>query len=327
MNELTGLGQIEKVDLRQAWPHEAADFTRWLAEHLAGLGEVLGMDLEHVSEEAPVGSFSLDLLAREPGTNRKVIIENQLEPTNHDHLGKLLTYAGGYDASVCVWVAKSFRDEHRQAIDWLNQRTDEETAFFGVVVELWRIDASRPAPHFNIIASPNEWRQETARSAKAGSTSEKGRRYEAFFQQLIDELREQKFTNARKGQPQNWYSFAAGHAQRVQYGAVFAQGNKAMVNVYIDNGDKEWNKRLFDRLTEQRRPIESELSECLEWERLDHRRASRIAVLREGSIDEDVETLKEIKAWMIAKLQDFKRVFGPRLEDLAADARSSSSPP
>ena len=282
------------------------------------------MDLEHVSEEAPVGDFSLDLLAREPVTNRRVIIENQLEQTNHDHLGKQLTYAGGYDASVIVWVAKSFRDEHRQALDWLNQRTDGETAFFGVVVELLKIDRSRPAPHFNIVASPNEWRRETASSAKARSTSEKGRRYEAFFQQLIDALRKQKFTNARKGQPQNWYSFSTGHGQRVQYGAVFAQGNKAMVNVYIDNGDKEWNKTVFDRLAGERQSIEAELSESLEWERLDHRRASRIAVLRQGSIDDDAATLQEIEAWMISKLQDFKRVFGPRLENLAADSASSS---
>ena len=327
MTELAGLGQIEPVDLRQAWPHEATDFTRWLAEHLSKLGDALGLELEHVSEEAPVGNFSLDLLAREPGTNRTVIIENQLEPTNHDHLRKLLTYAGGYNASVIVWVAKTFRDEHRQAIDWLNQRTDEDTAFFGVVVELWKIDGSRPAPHFNIVASPNEWRRETARSAKAGSTSEKGLRYEAFFQQLIDALRERKFTSARKGQPQNWYSFSGGHAQRVQYGAVFAQGNKAMVNVYIDNGDRDWNKSLFDRLVEQRQSIEAELSESLEWERLDHRRASRIAILRQGTIDDDTETLKEIEGWMIAKLQDFKRVFGPRLDELAADSASSSPSP
>lgn len=320
MSELTGLGDIEAVDLRQAWPHEATDFTRWLAEHLPKLGDALGLELEHVSEEAPVGDFSLDLLAREPGTNRTVIIENQLEPTNHDHLGKLMTYAGGYDASVIVWVAKTFRDEHRQAIDWLNHHTDEDTAFFGVVLELWRIDGSRPAPHFNIVASPNEWRRETARSAKSGTTSEKGRRYEAFFQQLIDALRERKFTSARKGQPQNWYSFSGGHGQRVQYGAVFAQGGKAMVNVYIDNGDREWNKGVFDRLFEQKEAIEAELSQALVWERLDHRRASRIAALRQGSIEDDVETLKDIESWMIAQLEGFKRVFGPRLDEMAAEA-------
>ena len=117
MTEMPGLGRIEKVDLHEAWPHEAADFTPWLAEHVSELGNALGLELELQSQEAPVGTFSLDLLARDSGTNHTVIIENQLEPTDHDHLGKLLTYAGGYDANVIVWVTRDFRDEHRQALD------------------------------------------------------------------------------------------------------------------------------------------------------------------------------------------------------------------
>ena len=316
MTEMPGLGRIEKVDPREAWPHEATDFTPWLAEHISELGDALGLQLELLSQEAPVGIFSLDLLARDLGTNRTVIIENQLESTNHDHLGKLLTYAGGYDANVIVWVTKDFRDEHRQALDWLNQRTDEDTEFFGVVVEVWKIDGSRPAPHFNMVATPNEWRRETADSVRVGNTSDKNRRYKAFFQELIDALRERGFTNARKGQLQSWYYFSAGHGQRVQYGATFAQGKRARIEVYIDNTDKDWNKNLFDQLMERKEPIESELSEALKWERLEHRRANRIAAVREGSIDDDQETLKEIENWMIDKLTDFKRVFGPKLDEL-----------
>ena len=326
MTETTGLGRIVKVDLRRAWSHEANDFTPWLAEHVSELGDALGLDLEVQSEEAPVGTFSLDLLARDTGTNRTVIIENQLEPTNHDHLGKLLTYAGGYDANVIVWVAKDFRDEHRQALDWLNQRTDDDTEFFGVTVEVWTIDGSRPAPHFNAIAAPNEWRREAIRSVRAGKASDRNRRYGRFFQNLIDSLRERGFTNARKGLPQSWYLFSVGHAQRVQFGAAFTQGKKARVEVYIDNTDKDWNKMLFDQLMEQKESIESELSESLEWERLNHRRASRIAILRQGSIDDDQKTLNEIASWMIDKLLAFKRVFGPKLDDLATDLRPSSSP-
>ena len=145
MTETAGLGRIEKADLRNAWPHEAADFTPWLVDHVSELGAVSGLELELQSSEAPVGTLSLDLLARDTGTNRAVIIENQLEPTDHDHLAKLLTYAGGYDANVIVWVAKDFRDEHRQALDWLNQHTDEDTEFFGVVVEVGKLTArARP---------------------------------------------------------------------------------------------------------------------------------------------------------------------------------------
>ena len=120
------------------------------------------MELEVEAQEAPVGSYSLDILARD-GNGRQVVIENQLEATDHDHLGKLLTYAAGFDANVIVWIAKNFRDEHRDALDLLNRRTGEDTEFFGVEVELWQIDDSRRAPYFKPIVTPNEWRKQTVR--------------------------------------------------------------------------------------------------------------------------------------------------------------------
>ena len=181
MTETPGLGRINQVELREAWPHEANDFTPWLAEHITELGDALGLEIELQEQEASVGSFSLDLLARESVTDRTVIIENQLEPTNHDHLGKLLTYAGGSEANVIVWVAKNFRDEHRQAIDWLNQRTDDDTKFFGVAVELWKIGDSLPAPHFNVVSAPNEWQRETKHSVQDANKSERNRRLSGFF--------------------------------------------------------------------------------------------------------------------------------------------------
>ena len=181
------------------------------------------------------------------------------------------------------------------------------------MVEVWKVDDSRPAPHFNVIVTPNEWRRETARSVRVGSVSEKNRRYKVFFQELIDALRELGFTNARKGQPLNSYYFSARH---VQYGAIFAQGKRARVEVYIDNADRDWNKTLFDQLMGRKESIESELSESLEWGRLDGRRASRIAIVRQGSIDDDQEALEDIKNWMIDKLRAFKRVFGPMLDEL-----------
>ena len=161
----SNLAKIERVDLREAWPNEARDFTPWLAENIAELGEALGMDLELQETEASVGGYSLDVLATDLNQNRPVIIENQLETTDHDHLGKLLTYAAGYDANVIVWLTKDFRDEHRAALDWLNQRTGEDTQFFGVAVELLKIDNSRLAPHFNLVATPNEWRNRSYKTA------------------------------------------------------------------------------------------------------------------------------------------------------------------
>ena len=294
------LATIEKVDIRSIWPNEASDFTPWLAENLSALGEALGLDLELESREAPVGGYSLDVLARD-GNGRPVIIENQLGPTDHTHLGQLLTYAAGFDANVIVWIAKEFRDEHREALDLLNHRTDEDTEFFGVEVELWKIDESRPAVNFNLISTP-------VSGARAKDVvSERRERYREFFQGLIDTLREEH---------QSWYSFSSG-TSGFNYGANFNAGGRARVELYIDSGEQERNKRTFDRLEEQREAFESGLEDTLEWERLDSRRASRVSIRRPGSIDNDEGALGELQDWMIEKLLAFKNVFGPRLADLA----------
>ena len=313
------LAKIERVDLREAWPNEAQDFTPWLAENIAELGEALGMDLELQQTEAAVGGYSLDMLATDQNQNRPVIIENQLEATNHDHLGKLLTYAAGYDANVIVWLTREFRDEHRQALDWLNRRTDKDTEFFGVVVELLKIDDSRPAPQFRTVATPNDWRKETTAKVRSDTTvvSVRGERYREFFQPLIDTLREKhKFTNARKAQPQNWYSFSTGYGQRITYGANFTGQKQARVEVYIDDGDGDWNIRLLENLEVRREEIESALGETLDWQRLENRRACRIALDRPGSIEDDSDTLAEIQDWMVKNLLEFKQVFYPNLAEL-----------
>ena len=315
------LGSIEQVDLREVWSHEAQDFTPWLAENLDKLGEALGLDLELRSAEAAVGPFSLDVLAHDLGSNRPVIIENQLEVTNHDHLGKLLTYAAGYDAYAVVWLTKEFRDEHRQALDWLNQRTDEDTQFFGVVVEAWRIDKSRPAPHFRAVAFPNDWQKQSSKgqrnSGATSNVSERGERYRAFFQSLIDTLREEhRFTNARKGQPQSWYNFSSG-TRGVSYNPSFSPPRGiARVELYVDRGDHDLNKRLFDELEDRKETIESLIQGEWEWERLDNRRACRISVVRAANIDDHPDTLEKLQGWMVDRLLAFKRVFGPHLAEL-----------
>ena len=290
------LGNMKRVDLREIWPNEAMDFTPWLAKNLSDLGKALGLELEEQEQEAPVGTYSLDILARDLGRGGDVVIENQLGSTDHDHLGKLLTYAAGFDARVMVWVARTFRDEHREALDMLNRRTSEGTEFFGVEIELWTIDGSRPAVNFKLVATPNEWRPQTGVSRSSpGTVSDRGGRYQAFFQELIDTLREQhKFTGARKGQPQNWYSFASGFSS-LTYGANFTSEREARVELYIDRVDKDWNKDTFDKLETDKQSLESAIGEPLVWQRLDNRRASRISVVRVGNIYDDDDTLEEIR--------------------------------
>ncbi len=302
-------GSLKKLRPRDIWPNEAQDFTPWLASNLNFLGDVLGMDLELTKKEADVGAFSLDLLAQDIGTSRTVIIENQLTPTDHDHLGKLLTYASGYDASVVVWISEVLRDEHRQALEWLNQKTEGSTEFFGLTVEVLQIDESRPVPVFQPVVYPNDWQKGRPNS----QPTDKMRKYRDFFQVLIDELRDQhRFTNAKKGQYQSWYSFTSGFPG-LTYGVSFAQGQRVRVELYIDTGDKETNKSIFDSMLDEQDAIERDLACSLEWERLDAKRASRIAVYREGSIDMEDDLLKEIRNWAVKYLLVFKDVFGARL--------------
>ncbi len=166
------LGKLKKVDLRDVWPHEALDFTKWLAmdENLKLLSDAVGIELELLETESSVGAFNVDIYAQEAGTERKVIIENQLEDTNHDHLGKVITYAAGKGAEVVIWVVKRARDEHRQAIEWLNQHTDSELGFFLVEIELLQIGDSSPAPRFNVVEQPNEWTRTLRMSERMSET-------------------------------------------------------------------------------------------------------------------------------------------------------------
>ena len=306
-------GKIKKLIPRDIWPKEAKDFTPWLADNIGALGEALGMELELKDTEAAVGDFSLDLLAKDLGSGHTVIIENQLTQTDHDHLGKLLTYAAGFSASTVVWIAEVVRDEHRQALEWLNQRTDEDTQFFGVVIDVFKIDDSKPAYSFKPVVYPSQWQKSKKRQA-SGTVYAKGEAYRNYFQALIDELREKyQFTNAKIGQPQNWYSFSSG-VSGILFGAVFVQGGKARTELYVDVGEGEKNKALFDWLYDQREEIHSKLGKELEWERLDDKRASRIAVYRDGSIQSNEEELIQIKAWHVENLVNFKKILTPLIK-------------
>lgn len=315
-------GVLNKVGLREIWPHEASDFTPWLAENIDELGKALGMDLELIEQEASVGDFSLDILAKDLGTSRSVIVENQLTQTDHDHLGKLITYAAGFDASIVIWVSDSIREEHRQAMDWLNQRTDSETSFFGVVVEVIKIDDSKPAFNFKLVASPNEWQKNKKRQTQRTSVSTKGEKYQNYFQNLIDDLRDiHRFTSAKAGQPQNWYSFSSG-VSGMTYGANFSQGGKARAELYIDLGDHEKNKYVFDQLFNIKGEIENSLGQEISWERLDNKRASRLALYIDGSIEESDSELEKVKNWHIEQLLKLKAALGKKIGQLSKEANS-----
>ena len=311
---VSDLGKLVKVPVRCVWKHEAQDFTPWLAKNLNELGEALGLDLdvEQAEEEAPVGTFSLDILVRDIDGGRPVIIENQLGKTDHDHLGKLLTYAAGYNAGVIVWITGEFTDEHRAALDWLNQETGEDVDFFGVVVEAWQIGSSEVAPHFKVVAEPNAWSKRGNKFASDVGASEIQERRQKFFQGLVDVMRdEHQFTKLKKAGAKSWVPFPSG-VGGVGIGAAFGHHGLARVELYL-NRDAEWNKSLFDALSVSKAQINSEIEGEWNWERLDQRKACRISVLREGSVDDDDESLEDLRQWMSERLLEFQKVFVPRM--------------
>lgn len=300
------LGVIEKVDLKAIWPGEATHFTPWLADNLEHLGKVLDMDLQLESTEVSAGDFSADIVARDLSTNRKVIIENQYGSTDHKHLGQLMTYCSVLDADVVVWIAESIRAEHKAAMDFLNLNLKDSLSLYAVEASAIRVDQSNPAFLLSVVSRPNENRAPDT----APQTSETQEKYRSHFQALIDELRNKhRFTNAKAGQPQNWYSFSSENSKVFKYGTNFNRNNKVSVEIYIDCGDKAQNESIFDALQSRQSAIETELGHPLTWERIDNKRACRIAVYRDGDIDVDTETLADIRAWTVKELLKFKQVF------------------
>lgn len=273
------LGKLEQItDLRSIWKHEANDFTPWLAkeENLSVLSDAIEIDLVLEEQESKVGDFSVDLLATEEGTGRKIIIENQLEETNHDHLGKIITYASGKDAEVIIWIVRKARDEHKKAIEWLNQHTDDSSAFFLIEIEVWKIGNSEPAPKFNVVERPNDW----AKAMKnVGITNTQSQQMQ-FWQYFVDSWDNNvEFAHAfrkRKAHPQNWYDISMGNSDFHLCMEIHFQKNDINAGLYIPD-----NKNIYNKLLENRAEIEKTLDAAVEWRNA--KKASRFLISK--SID------------------------------------------
>lgn len=242
------LGKIEKINLRKVWEHEAHDFTKWLAqpENLAELGSAIDMELELVEAESSVGGFHVDIFAVESGTSNKVVIENQLEDTDHDHLGKTITYAAGKDANVVVWIVARARDEHRRAIEWLNEHTDSEIGFFLVQIELWSINGSVAAPRFDVVESPNEWVKEGKVESSLTETQKLQKEYWRTYREAA--LNDGSFSKAfkpHKPLPQNWTTLSLGSSKYHAHLSISTMYSRISVELYVRN-DKELGQIFFD---------------------------------------------------------------------------------
>lgn len=312
------LGTLERVDLRNQWSDEAHDFTRWLATEpgLSLLGDTMGLELALVGQERRVGSFRADILAQVIGEDEEhyIVIENQLEETDHSHLGKLITYAAGLGAATIVWVAETFAEEHRQALDWLNENAGENLSFFGLQIDLWRIGDSVPAPQFKIVSSPNEWvRSLKADVATAELTVTKQDQL-LFWEELRTYAQSNKSTLAfRKPRPQHWYTMAVGRAGFEIRFTHNSKKNQVGCNIVIslDNA-----KDAFDLLKKDRELIEAEIGNQLEWKRLDSKKESRIALYHPDLAIEDPQQREKARVWLYEMAEKFYQAFFGRIRAL-----------
>lgn len=269
------LGTLKEItDLRSVWPHEALNFTPWVAENIDLLADTVGIDITVDETESDVGDFSVDIYASETGTDRKIIIENQLEDTDHDHLGKLITYASGKGADIVIWIVKHAREEHKAAIEWLNNHTDDKIGFFLCEIKLFQIGNSCIAPTFTVIESPNDWAKEIKSAVSSNPTQQKRLEYwQAFNNYAFNNTDFSKAFNKRKPSTDHWMYLSIG-SSTCQIGISQIQKRSSItIELYI-NDDKD----LFRMLLSHKNEIESDMGISLDWRELPERKASRIIV-------------------------------------------------
>ena len=274
------LGKLEEVDIRKVWPHEQYDFSKWLAteENIKELGDTLNLSLTDVETEKFVGNYRCDILCKDEITGKMVLIENQLEPTNHDHLGKIITYASGLDAAVVVWIVASARDEHASAIEWLNKHTDDEISFFLMEVHAYKIGDSDPAPQFKIIEQPNDFVKIVKAVSKNSDMNESQKNRLEFWTQFNEVVDSQgKPFNKRKATTDHWYNVAIGSSDASISIDLVNKEHRIRVSLWIND-----NKDIFDALFQRKDEIETALGFGLEWNRLNNKKASYICTYIKG---------------------------------------------
>jgi hypothetical protein len=317
------LGRLERVELRDIWSSEAADFTPWLAhaENLEVLANTLDIQLELEAQEKLIGPFRADILCKDIATDEWVLIENQLERTDHLHLGQLLTYAAGLQAVTIVWVAAKFTEEHRAALDWLNKITDDRIRFFGLQVELWRIGASPAAPRFNIVSKPNNWSQSVKQAARAINDEElsdariKQREYWTAFNSVLNAKGGPVLGN-KKPQAQPWMTYPIGRAAVHLNAVIVSQRNRVRAELYL-SGDNA--KAFFGLLKTEQEGVEQELGFPLDWQELPDARDSRISISLDAANPKDTNDWNRQHEWLAEKLNALHWVFSGRVKGLDPD--------
>ncbi|MEX0331437.1 MAG: DUF4268 domain-containing protein [Puniceicoccaceae bacterium] len=317
------LGDLERVSLRDVWADEAASFTPWLAkaENLKRLGNTLGMELETEDKEVAVGPFSADILCKDTIDGSWVVIENQIEKTDHRHLGQILTYAAGLDAKTMVWVAANFTDEHRAALDWLNENTDDKISFFGLEIEVWKIGNSVPAPKFNIVSKPNDWSKAVKGRTSGGGdkiSPHKQLQFE-FWTAFRSYVEENSKLKPQKPGFQHWLTLSIGRSGFVIYAIISSW------NSITEKSDPEVRvefvmlspdaKKQMEQLLIQKEVLQEKIDLPLVWHNPENSKSCKIFIRRDGDFT-NRDNWNELFEWLLAYMKKFDHVFRPIVKKL-----------
>lgn len=320
------LGRLQKVDLREAWASESNDFTPWLAqeENLRLLGEAIGIELELESQEKEVGPFRADILCKDTATDDWVLIENQIERTDHSHLGQLLTYAAGLNAVTIVWIAQRFTEEHRAALDWLNERTDDKIHLFGLEIELWRIGDSPIAPKFNIISQPNDWSRTVQQAAAATGEVSVHKQLQLRFWTAFRQYMEAKgsFVRCQKPLPQHWTNHAIGRSgvhltsiASTWNSVTNCKGPEIRAELYMNGAPA---KQEFAALAKQKESIEQALGFPLVWHNPESKAACRLYTRQDADFLNEALWPQHFE-WLRQRLEKMHKVFAPIVRNLQVE--------
>jgi hypothetical protein len=306
---MTELGQLKLVQLRAKWVNEAYDFTPWLANNIDVLSEAVGIELEVESTEVKVGPYSADILAKDTATGKYVVIENQLEKTNHDHLGKAITYASALDASSIIWLASDFTDEHKKALDWLNDHTSDELGFYGIKIELWQIDSSKPAIKLNVRSQPNILARQAAKGADELSETKKTQlEFWSLFRDALAETK--KIPSIQTPRPQYWFDVSLGKSYINLSNICSPTENKVGVRVYVGNR----LQGMYDYLFNMREEIETEIGEELVWNPNPENQDKVIILTLDVNLHNKNEWANAVD-WLVQKTVHFRKAFSKRVKN------------
>lgn len=306
------IGRIQRVPLRQVTPHEAYNFTTWLVENIDVLNDVLGLNLVEAEREKEVGSFSVDIIAEDEKSKSIVVIENQLEKSNHDHLGKLMTYMSNLEAKVAIWIVSEPRPEHMRAIQWLNESGLAE--FYLVKVEAIKVDDSVPAFWFTLIIGPTE--ESRVIGEVKEETAERYGLREKFWTSLLEKAKSR--TNLHAGISPGQVGWIATSSGKRGLSYIYAvRKNDAQVELYLDRGNAEENKNIFEQLQKYQKEIETSFGDILSWERLDNKQACRIRkIINTGGYRNPEEEWPTIQNQMIDAMIGLEKSLKPFIAKL-----------